>query len=143
MLKLAGKCIMGIDLAGLSKNPTGIALLKGNVAETSLVQTDKEILESITRNNPSLTAIDAPFSLPKNGQFFRRADREMLKRGYRVFSPNLPTMKKLTLRAAKLKCLIEEKAYKTIEVHPTSTRKALQIPPKDWKAIQEILKTLG
>ena len=33
--------------------------------------------------------------------------------------------------------------YKTIEVHPTSTRKALQMPLKDWKAIQESLKTLG
>jgi predicted nuclease with RNAse H fold len=39
--------------------------------------------------------------------------------------------------------LIEEKRYKTIEVHPTSTRKALQMPLKDWKAIQERLKTLG
>jgi predicted nuclease with RNAse H fold len=38
--------------------------------------------------------------------------------------------------------LIEEKRYKTIEVHPTSTRKALQMPLKEWKAIQEILKTL-
>ena len=143
MLKLVGKCTIGIDLAGLSKNPTGIALLKGNVAETSLVHTDKEILENIARNAPALTAIDAPLSLPKKGQFFRRADREMLKRGYRVFSPNLPTMKKLTLRAAKLNSLIEQNAYKTIEVHPTSTRKALQMPLKDWKAIQEALKTLG
>ena len=33
--------------------------------------------------------------------------------------------------------------YRTIEVHPTSTRKALQMPLKDWETIQEILKTLG
>ncbi|MBN1244181.1 hypothetical protein JXA31_01145 [Candidatus Bathyarchaeota archaeon] len=52
-------------------------------------------------------------------------------------------MKKLTLRAKNLNKLIEEKTYKAIEVHPTSTRKALQMPPKDWKAIQEILKNLG
>jgi predicted nuclease with RNAse H fold len=52
-------------------------------------------------------------------------------------------MKKLALRAIKLNRLIEEKRYKTIEVHPTSSRKALQMPLKDWKAIQETLKTLG
>src|SRR5690606_23087161 len=62
---------------------------------------------------------------------------------YRVFPPTLPAMKALTLRAIKLNRLIEENKYKTIEVHPTSTRKALQMPLKDWKTIQENLKTLG
>jgi predicted nuclease with RNAse H fold len=52
-------------------------------------------------------------------------------------------MKTLTLRARRLNRLIEENKYKTIEVHPTSTRKALQMPLKDWKAIQENLKALG
>jgi predicted nuclease with RNAse H fold len=105
--------------------------------------TDSEILEKIIRSRPVLIAIDAPLSLPKKGAFFRKADREMIRKGYRVFPPNLPAMKKLALRAIRLNRLIEEKAYKTIEVHPTSTRKALQMPLKDWKAIQEILKTLG
>jgi predicted nuclease with RNAse H fold len=143
MLELNGKCTIGIDLAGLSKYPAGWALLKGNAAKTSLIYTDKEILENITKNNPSLIAIDAPLSLPKNSELFRKADREMIKKGYRIFPPNLPAMKKLALRAIRLNSLIEENAYKTIEVHPTSTRKALQMPLKDWKAIQEILKTLG
>lgn len=52
-------------------------------------------------------------------------------------------MKTLTLRAIKLNKLIEENKYRTIEVHPTSTRKVLQMPLKDWKTIQENLKTLG
>jgi predicted nuclease with RNAse H fold len=130
-------------LAGTSRNPTGWALLKGNAVKTSLVYTDSEILENIARNDPALTAIDAPLSLPKKGEVFRKADREMIKKGYRVFPPNFPAMKKLTLRAIRLNRLIEENAYKTIEVHPTSTRKALQIPLKDWEAIQEVLKTLG
>jgi len=67
----------------------------------------------------------------------------LISKGYRVFPPNFPAMKKLALRAIRLNRLIEEKRYKTIEVHPTSTRKALQMPLKDWKATQEILKTLG
>jgi predicted nuclease with RNAse H fold len=143
MLEFNGKCTIGIDLAGLSKYPTGWALLKGTAAKTSLIYTDREILENITKNNPSLIAIDAPLSRPKNSELFRKADREMIKNGYQVFPPNLPAMKKLTLRAIRLNSLIEENTYKTIEVHPTSTRKDLQMPLKDWKAIQEILKKLG
>ncbi len=143
MLKLNGKCTIGIDLAGLSKNPTGLALLKDKAVETSLIYTDKEILETITKNAPLLIAIDAPLSLPKKGEAFRRADREMIKKGYRVFPPTFPAMKTLTQRAVKLNRQIEENKYKTIEVHPTSTRKALQMPLKDWKTIQETLKTLG
>ena len=143
MLEFNDKCVIGIDLAASSKNPTGCALLKGKVVETSLVYTDNEILVTIVKSQPALIAIDAPLSLPKKGEFFRKADREMIRKGYRVFPPNLPAMKKLALRAIKLNRLIEEKRYKTIEVHPTSTRKALQMPSKDWKAIQEILKTLG
>jgi predicted nuclease with RNAse H fold len=143
MLEFKGKSTIGIDLAGMSKNPTGWALLEGKTMKTSLIYTDKEILEIITRNQPSLIAIDAPLSLPRKEEHFRKADREMIKRGYRVFPPTLPAMKTLTLRAVKLNRLIEENAYKTIEVHPTSTRKALQMPLKDWKTIQENLKTLG
>jgi predicted nuclease with RNAse H fold len=143
MLEFKAKCVIGIDLAASSRNPSGWALLKGNAVETSLVYTDSEILENIVRNKPALIAIDAPLSLPEKGEVFRKAEREMIRKGYRVFPPNLPAMKKLALRAIRLNRLIEEKRYKTIEVHPTSTRKALQMPRKDWKAIQEALKTLG
>ncbi|MCW4045550.1 MAG: DUF429 domain-containing protein [Candidatus Bathyarchaeota archaeon] len=142
MLKFDGECTIGIDLAGLSKNPTGIALLKNKTVETSVIHTDTEILEYITVNKPVLVAIDAPLSLPKKGETFRPAEREMRKKGYRVFPPTLPAMKTLTERAVKLNRLLKRKAYRTIEVHPTSTRKALQIPLKDWKAIQETLKAL-
>jgi predicted nuclease with RNAse H fold len=38
--------------------------------------------------------------------------------------------------------LIEEKGYRAIEVHPTSTRKALYMSLKNWSAIQENLKAL-
>ena len=143
MLEFKGKCVIGIDLAGISTNPTGWALLKEKTVKTSLLYTDKEILENTVKNHPALIAIDAPLSLPKKDLLFRKVDREMIRKGYRVLPPNLSAMKKLTLRAIKLNKLIAEKNYKTIEVHPTSTRKALQMPPKDWKTIQEILITLG
>jgi predicted nuclease with RNAse H fold len=107
-----------------------------------LVYTDQEILESITCNKPTLTAIDAPLNLPRRG-ILRRAEKEMIKRGYKIFPLKLPAMEKLTIRAIKLNTLIAEKGYKTIEVHPTSTRKALNMPTKDWTRIQMILNSIG
>ncbi|MEM3672621.1 MAG: DUF429 domain-containing protein [Candidatus Bathyarchaeia archaeon] len=136
------KGIIGIDLAGKPENPTGWALLLGNNAKTGVIYTDGEILEFIVRNSPALVAIDAPFSLPKTG-LLRKADKEMIKMGYRVFPPNLPSMRALTLRAMKLNKLMAKSGYKTIEVHPTSTRKALNMPARDLEAIQGILKSMG
>jgi predicted nuclease with RNAse H fold len=143
MLEFKDKCVIGIDLAASSKNPTGWATLKNKTVKTHLLHTNNEIIENTLQNHPQLVAIDAPLSLPKKGEFFRKTDKEMIRKGYRVLPPNFRTMKKLTSRAIRLNKIIEEKTYKTIEVHPTSTRKALQIPPKEWKTIQEILKTLG
>ncbi|MEM3700381.1 MAG: DUF429 domain-containing protein [Candidatus Bathyarchaeia archaeon] len=134
--------IIGIDLAGSSKNPTGWALWKNKIVKANLVYTDEEILKGILSHSPSIVAIDAPLRLPKEG-ILRKADKEMIKRGYRVFPPGLPAMEKLTLRAIKINKLILEKKYKTVEVHPTSTRKALNMPLKEWKPIQTILESMG
>ncbi|MCS7124177.1 MAG: DUF429 domain-containing protein [Candidatus Bathyarchaeota archaeon] len=136
------KSIIGIDLAGKETNPTGFAVLKHKKIETSSVYTDEEILDEILRTKPVIVAIDAPLKPPKKGAL-RRADRELIKKGYRVFPPGLSAMKTLTIRATKLNKLITEKGLKTIEVHPTSTRKALNMPVKDWKTIQVIFKDLG
>lgn len=142
MLKLKTKVIIGIDLAGKPKNPTGWALWKNKKVETSIIHTNKEILDGIAHSPPTIIAIDAPFSLPKKG-IRRIADREMIKRGYHVFPPCLPAMKTLTLKAMKLNKLMAKKGCKTIEVHPTSTRKALNMPLKDWRKIQTTLETIG
>lgn len=143
MLQPEADCIIGIDLAGLKKNPSGLAILRQRKVQTKLVYSDEEIIDSITDNKPYLIAIDAPLSFPKEG-FLRNADRQMMKKGYRVLPPNFPHMKELTDRAVNLNNLITQKSYRTIEVHPTSTRKALQmLPPKEWQIIQEIFKQMG
>lgn len=136
------KIIIGIDLAGKETNPTGVAIWKNKRVETCLVYKNSEILEILLHVKPTIVAIDAPLSLPKNG-ILRKADRALIKKGYRVFPPGLRAMKTLTLRASELNKLITEKGIKTIEVHPTSTRKALKMPAKDWKAIQAIFRRLG
>jgi len=142
VLKLKGKVIIGIDLAGKEKNLTGIAVWEPPIVKTCLVYMDEEILRAVTHAKPIIVAIDAPLQLPKKG-ILRKGDKELIKKGYRVFPPGLPAMKTLTLRAIRLNKLITEKGLKTVEVHPTSTRKALNMPTKDWKTIQEIFKSMG
>lgn len=99
-------------------------------------------MERVTHDKPIIVAIDAPSHIPKEGML-RKADREMMKAGYHVFPPRLPGMQKLTLRAAKLNKSIAKAGYKTIEVHPTSTRKALSISTKDWEKIQTTFLHIG
>ena len=142
MLELKTKVIIGIDLGGKPENPTGWATWENKNVTTSLLYSDNQILEAITHNQPEIIAIDAPFSLPKRG-ILRKADREMIKNGYRVFPPTLPAMKILTMRAIKLNKLIAEKGFKTIEVHPTSTCKALMMPLKEWGKLQTVLTQIG
>lgn len=142
MLKLKPITIMGIDLAANPKNPTGIASLKNKKIKTSIAFTDKDIMQKIDQCKPNLIAIDAPLSLPKEG-IYRKADREMIKKGYRVFPPVFPSMKTLTLRAIALVNILAKKGYKIIEVHPTSTRKALEMPLKEWREIEQIFATIG
>jgi hypothetical protein len=142
MLELKTKVIIGIDLAEKQENPTGLAVWKNKKVETRLVYRDDQIFEAITQSEPEIIAVDAPFSFPKSG-ILREADRKMIKNGYRVFPPMLPAMRKLTMRAMKLNRLIATKGFRTIEVHPTSTRKALGIPPKEWGKIQTALTQIG
>jgi len=134
--------IIGIDLAGVEKNPTGWALWKNKVISTCHLYENQEILELLTKFEPTLIAIDAPVSLPKKGAM-RKADKEMYSRGYPVFPPRFPAMEKLTLRAMKIIQQIEREELYIIEVHPTSTRKALKIPTKDWEKIQNIFLHMG
>jgi predicted nuclease with RNAse H fold len=142
VFELKPKVIIGIDLAGKPTNPTGWAYWECKRVKTCLLYSDSQILESIAKSSPEIIAVDAPFGVPKEG-ILRKADREMIKSGYRVFPPKLPAMRTLTMRAMKLNKLIANKGFRTIEVHPTSTCKALNMPLKDWGKIQTVLTQIG
>lgn len=142
MLKLKSKVIIGIDLAGKEKNPSGFAIWENVQVETCLIYTDNEILEAVLRAKPTIVAIDAPLKLPRRG-LLRKTDEMLIGKGYRVFPPGLPIMKTLALRAIRLNKLITKKGLETIEIHPKSARKALNMPTKDWETIQEIFKRMG
>lgn len=133
---------VGIDLAGSKENPTGWAFLRNKEVTTAQIYTDEEILQKTVKMRPSLTAIDAPLTLPKKGAM-RKSDSEMHSRGYPVFPPLFPAMKKLTLRAIALTNKFRDEKVSVIEVHPTSARKALGMPTKKWDQIQRILLEAG
>jgi len=140
--KLQKSVIVGIDLAGKATNPTGWALLKNRQIQTCNLYLTKEILAHTFNFSPTLVAIDAPLALPKKSAM-READRQMHKLGYPVFPPRFRAMKTLTLRAIRITKKLKERRIHVIEVHPASTRKALGIPTRDWKRIQEIFKKIG
>ena len=92
--------------------------------------------------NPSIVAIDAPLTFPKQGML-RQADRQMYKLGYPVFPPLFRSMQKLTERGVKISEILRLKGLEVIEVHPASSRKALSMPTKDWRKIQAVFRHIG
>lgn len=126
--------VVGIDLAGKAKNPTGICILNNEKIELKTIHLDKEIFNIITNVKPELIAIDAP--IIKGKIQIRKADRILKK--YKAFLPTLPSMKDLTIRGSKLALTLSE-ICKVIEVFPTATAKILGIYNKNYK---ETIKNL-
>ena len=126
--------ILGIDLAGKSKNPTGICILKEDNIILKTVKEDKEILEIANTLKPDIIAIDAPIMHGKPK--IRKVDRVLKK--YKAFPPTLPSMIPLTIRGSKLAAQLS-KYYHVIEVFPTATVKILGIYHKNYKETTAIL----
>jgi predicted nuclease with RNAse H fold len=141
-IKIAAKNHHRYRLSRGSKNSTGWAAWKSKEISACQLYTDKEIVETTLNCKPILVAIDAPLSLLRKG-LLRKTDTEMHKQGYPVFSPLFRTMEKLTVRAIKIAKEIKKEGVCVLEVHPTSSRKALEIPSKDWKIIQAIFFQMG
>lgn len=130
--------VVGLDLAGVEKRPTGFCLLDGLRADTCDVYADSEIITKVQAASPQVVAIDAPLTLPpgrksieeKTGMHLREADRELLRRHIRFFPITLGPMRQLTTRGMKLKGIMEGMRFKTIEVYPGGAQDVLGIPRK-------------
>ncbi len=112
--------IIGLDLAGVPKNPSGFARLSNSELQTSLIYSDDEILGQCTRSDAKLVAIDAPLSLPQQGNL-RRADMLLIQRGFRVFPPTFAGMLSLTERGIRLAGALRAKGLRVIEIHPRTS----------------------
>jgi hypothetical protein len=141
--------IIGLDLAGSDKRPTGVCILKEMKSETGILYTDQEIIDKIQQVNPEIIAVDAPLSLPngrksieeRTNTHLRECDRELLKRRIKFFPITLGPMRKLTERGIKLKKILESMGYKVIEVYPGGAQDVLNIPRKQ-KGLDKLIKGL-
>ncbi len=115
--------VVGIDLAGVSRRPTGACCLREFDASTALLFEDRDILEFIRRQKPDLVAIDAPLNLPpgrrsiedRNGAHFRPCDLELRRHKIPFFPITLGPMRALTVRGIALRRLLEKQALRRIE----------------------------
>lgn len=145
--------VVGIDLAGSPKRPTGLCVLRDLIAETHVVFSDDDILDFVREARPTLVPIDAPLSLPngrrtvhdRSGEHLRECDRELLRRGIRFFPITLGPMRMLTERGLVLKKPLVAMGYQTVECYPGAAQDLWGIPRqhKDRLGLLKGLRKLG
>lgn len=136
MAKNPSLVVVGIDLAGSPKRPTGLCVLRGLSAETHVVFSDDDILNFVDEACPALIPIDAPLSLPNGrltihdraGEHLRECDRALLRRGIRFFPITLGPMRMLTDRGLALKCRLAAMGCRSVECFPGAAQDLWGIP---------------
>ena len=128
--------IIGIDLAALEKNPSGVCIvLQINATTfqvvTFLMYSDPEIISLVGNEMPDVVAIDAPLSMPKKGAA-REIYKIMRQRGMHAFPELFGFMKQLTKRGINIAKTIKERlGVKVIEIHPRSSLFNMNVSKKE------------
>lgn len=146
--------VVGIDLAGSVKKKTGFCLLDENLnVKTTVLTTNNEIIQEVSKINPDIISIDAPLALPKGRcclkkkckcrkyGHLRKCDKELIKMKIKFFPVSLGPMRKLTLRGIKLRRILENLGFKVIESYPGGIQDILKIPRKQ-KGLEKLRKAL-
>ena len=128
--------VVGIDLAGVPRRPTGVCLLRGAAASTTLLFEDQEILAFVRRGKPDLVAVDAPLNLPpgrrsiedRNGAHYRPCDLELRENKIPFFPITLGPMRGLTVRGIRLRKRLEKDGFRVVEIYPGGAQDVWQIP---------------
>lgn len=136
MMKNTPLVVVGIDLAGSPKRPTGLCVLRDLKAETRVAFGDNEILDFVREAHPALVPIDAPLSLPdgrrtvhdRSEEHLRECDRELLGLGIRFFPVTLGPMRMLTDRGLALKSKLAAMGYQIVECYPGGAQDLWRIP---------------
>lgn len=141
--KAKNAVIVGIDLTGSAARPSGVCVLRGREAETSLLRTDEDLLELVSDTNPLLVSIDSPLSLPSGrltvsdsdpGRhvygIMRSSERILKRRGINVYPSLILSMQKLTARGIALAAAFRERGYPVIESYPGAAQDIMGIPRK-------------
>lgn len=132
--------ILGLDLAGSPKRPTGYAFWRDKKLEVGCVYKDEEILS--LAQSFDLIMIDAPLSLPEGrkdldtpGPHFRECDMELRKAGIKFFPLSLGPMRMLTKRAIFLANLFKKQNKRVFETYPGAFYDSAGISRRDREAI--------
>lgn len=147
--------VVGIDLAGSPKRPTGICRLSAMKASTRLAFSDEEVLDAVAEDT-RLIAIDAPLSLPRGRcclrsdcdcvgkAHFRECDLDLRRMGIKFFPITLGPMRMLTGRGLRLKEELEGRGFEVVETYPGAAQDLWGIPrQKDPRGLRRGLKKLG
>jgi len=145
--------IVGLDLAGSPKRPTGFCILRGHEAETTDLYSDEEILAAVVEARPALVAIDAPLHLPpgrssiheRNDSHYRPCDLELRRRKIPFFPITLGPMRGLTERGMRLRTQFEALGIRTVEMYPGGAQDVWRIPRagRDRTGLRRGLARLG
>lgn len=142
--------VVGIDLAGSPRRPTGLCLLRGLTAETHIAFSDDEILDLVRQARPALVPMDAPLSLPRgrrtihdrSGEHLRDCDRVLLRMGIRFFPITLGPMRMLTERGLALKRKLRAMGYRAVECYPGAAQDLWGLP-RQHRDRRRLLAGLG
>ena len=133
-------CILGLDLAGSPRRPTGFCVLSGRRVHVGHLYSDEDILATVATAAPQLIAIDAPLALPAGRcclsntcacagtTHFRVSDHELRRLGIRFFPMTLGPMRQLTQRGMHLKVALEARGMRVIETYPGAAQDIWGIP---------------
>jgi predicted nuclease with RNAse H fold len=133
-------CILGLDLAGSPRRPTGFCVLRGRWVTVGHLFGDEDIFATVDMVAPQLIAIDAPLGLPAGRccllntcvcagtTHFRVSDYELRRMGIRFFPMTLGPMRQLTQRGMHLKAALEERGLTVIETYPGAAQDIWGIP---------------
>lgn len=146
--------IVGVDLAGSPRRPTGICVLRdGQRATTRLVYGDDEIIDVVRDTDPDLVPTDAPLSLPpgrrsihqRTEKHFRPCDLELQQMGIRFFPITLGPMRMLTERGLVLKETLESMGQVAVECYPGGAQDQWGLPRqhKNSHGLRRGLEGLG
>jgi predicted nuclease with RNAse H fold len=138
--KVTHWCILGLDLAGSLRRPTGFCALRGRRVTVGHLFGDEDILAMVNTLTPHLIAIDAPLGLPAGRccllntcacagtTHFRASDYELRRLGIRFFPITLGPMRQLTQRGMHLKSVLESGGFEVIETYPGAAQDIWGIP---------------
>jgi predicted nuclease with RNAse H fold len=145
--------VLGLDLAGSPRRPTGVCRFAKGLARTRLLHADDEILGFVLEERPVLVAIDAPLKLPpgrasihdRNDSHYRVCDMELRRRKIPFFPITLGPMRGLTERGMLLAREIERQGIRVIEIYPGGAQDVWGIPraARDIEALRRGLRMLG